>query len=120
MPAVVLGCLIFADWTEARHWDNRLPQQVGDAIEYGDHLHFVSHLVLGRLLSLTPWTKAVAADQYDRASAHATTARQRALVTSDRPQSPSDALLDLVGIIASGLRWGQRGAAWLLVRSPLG
>jgi hypothetical protein len=123
LPTIVLGCLVFADWTQTRHWNDGtdgLPDQLGAAIEYGDHLHFVGHLVLGRLFDWVPWAQDIAADQYDRAGAHARTARQQALVTSERPQNTGEAVSDLGGIALSGLRWAYRGTTWLLMRSLLG
>jgi hypothetical protein len=50
-------------------------------------LHYVGHLVLGRALDLCGCAGDVAAEQYERARRHGRTARQRALVTSDRPRT---------------------------------
>jgi hypothetical protein len=116
VPVIVLGSLVFADWTQARHWEDDFPGQLGAAIEYGDHLHFVGHLLLGRVLDLCACAHDVAADQYERAEWHGRTARQLALVTSDRPRSVSEWLGDGVGIVASGARWGARGTLWLAPR----
>jgi hypothetical protein len=120
VPAVVFGSLVFADWTEARYWTDGVPRQVKMAIDHGDRLHFVGHLAVGRLFDLCRCAEEIAADQYHRANAHATTARQRALVTSDRPQRFEEAVSDIGGILVSGLRWAQRGSTWVLMRLPLG
>jgi hypothetical protein len=119
LPAVVLGCLVFADWTQARHWNDGkdgLPGQLGAAIEYGDHLHYVGHLLLGRALDACACAEDVAADQYERAGWHGRTARQLALVTSDRPRTPPEWVGDGAGIVASGARWGWQGTLWLVAR----
>ncbi len=116
VPAIVLGSLVFADWTQARHWEDGFPDQLGAAIEYGDHLHFVGHLLLGRVLDLCACARDVAADQYERAEWHGRTARQLALVTSDRPRSALEWVVDGAGIVASGARWGERGTLWLAAR----
>lgn len=121
LPAVVLGGLVLADWTQVRHWkDGRdgLSEQLGAAIEYGDHLHYVWHLALGRGLDLCGCARDVAADQYERAQWHGRTARQLALVTSDRPRTPAEWVGDGAGIAASGARWGWQGTLWLAVRLP--
>jgi hypothetical protein len=115
--ALVLGSLVFADWTESRHWSDSVLHQLELAIEHGDRLHYVGHLALGRLFDLSPGMAQLAADQYQRAAAHATTARQRALVTSERPQTLETLVSDVGGITVSGWRWAQRGATWLLERA---
>jgi len=121
LPAVVLGGLVFADWTQARHWNgggDGFAGQLGAAIEYGDRLHYVGHLLLGRTLDLCACAEDVAAEQYKRAQWHGRTARQLALVTSDRPRTPAEWVGDGAGIVASGARWGRQGTLWLTARLP--
>jgi hypothetical protein len=115
--ALVLGSLVFADWTESRHWSDSVPHQIELAIEHGDRLHYVGHLALGRLFDLGPGMEHLAIEQYWRAEAHATTERQLALVTSARPQTLETQVSDVGGITASGFRWAQRGTIWLLDRT---
>jgi hypothetical protein len=59
-----------------------------------ERLHYGLHLVAGRVLSLTPWTEGLAEDQYYRATYHAHTPRQRALVTTDRPDDLPERIED--------------------------
>jgi lysophospholipase L1-like esterase len=119
VPMVVLvACLIVADWAEeGRYRRAGFPAQVGWVIEHGDRLHYVGHLLLGRVLDLCPCTDELAADQYDGADAHARTVRQRALVTDERPHTPQAVLSDFGEILTGGLRWGKQGVTWLLAGS---
>src|SRR5687768_12231471 len=89
MPRVVLvACLIVADWAEkARYRRAGLPAQIDWAIEHGDRLHYVGHILLGRIFDLCPCTDGLADDQYDRAASHAWTVQHRALVTHERPHT---------------------------------
>jgi hypothetical protein len=121
LPAAVLGGLVFADWTQVRHrngGEDGLTGQLGAAIEYGDRLHYVGHLLLGRALDLCACAGDAAAEQYERAQWHGRTARQLALVTSSRPRSPAEWIGDSAGIVASGGRWGWQGTLWLASRLP--
>jgi lysophospholipase L1-like esterase len=112
---VLVACLIVADWAEeGRYRRPGLPAQVGWVIEHGDRLHYVGHLLLGRVLDLCPCTVELASDQYERADAHARTVRQRALVTYERPHTPRAVLSDFGEIVTDGLRWGKQGVTWLV------
>ena len=113
---IVVAALVVADWREARHRAPGVIPAVAHAVDRGDRLHYVGHLVLGRLFDACPCTESIAADQYHRADQHARTERQQALVTTARPDSMEEVPSDVVGIVMSGLRWGQGGAGWLLGR----
>jgi hypothetical protein len=116
VPVMVVVGLILADWTEVRH---RAPDPltgVALAIDHGDRLHYVGHLVLGRALDLCACADDLAAEQYERAAWHVRTARQLALITSGRPQAPVEWAEDGAGAIASGVRWGERGSLWVVKR----
>src|SRR5215212_4198364 len=116
VPTIIVAALVVADWRETRHRAPGVIPAVAHAVDRGDRLHYVGHLVLGLLFDVCPCTESIAADQYHRADQHARTARQRALVTSARPETLEEVPTDVGGIVMSGLRWGQHGAAWLLVR----
>ena len=116
VPTLVVSSLMVADSLEVRHRAPDLLAGVVLTIDRGDRLHFVGHLVLGRTLDLCACADHVAADQYERATWHARTARQLALVTSARPQAPTEWVADGAGAIVSGARWGQRGSLWLVGR----
>jgi hypothetical protein len=116
IPVITFASLVVADWRETRH-------QVGGAVpalvrvfDAGDRLHYVWHLGFGRLFALCPCTERLATEQYERAEWHTRTARQQALITSERPRTLPEELSDIAEIAASGLRWGQDGALWLLAR----
>src|SRR4051794_39673345 len=115
-PAVVVLGLIVADWTEIHHRARDPLTAVALTIDRGDRLHYVGHLMLGRALDLCACADHVAADQYDRATWHARTARQLALVTYNRPRAPLEWVTDGAGAITSGARWGERGSLWLVGR----
>ena len=97
--------LVVADWREVRSQRGTLLGQVATAIDHGDHLHYVVHLTLGRVDDSTPFTEAFAEDQNDRAIRYARTPRQIALVTTDRPATLGEHVLDALGIVDSGVNW---------------
>jgi hypothetical protein len=61
----------------------RLALQVG----HDDQVHYVVHLLAGRMLSLCPCTAQLADTQYERGMHHAHTPRQKALLTTARPNN---------------------------------
>jgi hypothetical protein len=61
----------------------RAALQVG----HDDQVHYVVHLVAGRVFSLCPCTAGLADNQYARGMYHAHTPRQQALLTTARPTS---------------------------------
>ena len=113
VPVMTVLGLIVADWIELRH---RAPDPVTGVvltIDRGHRLHYVGHLLLGRALDLCACADTLAADQYYRAAWHARTVRQLQLVTVARPRGPKAWVTDGIGIVASGVHWGQRGSLWL-------
>ena len=64
-----------------------LPQVWGMAVRMArtDEVHYGGHLLAGRLFSLWPGTAELAEEQYARGLYHARTARQTALLTTQRP-----------------------------------
>jgi len=64
-----------------------VPQVWGLAVRVArtDEVHYGGHLVAGRLLSLWPGGAELAENQYARGLYHARTARQTALLTTQRP-----------------------------------
>ena len=111
---VTLASLVVADWAEAQDRKSGLLPQLVYALDGGDHLHYVVHLVLGRVLDLCPGTRSLAEEQYRRAMAHARTGHQLALVTSQQPTTLRQRVADAAGMLGSGVRWGARGATWLV------
>src|SRR5437763_429632 len=100
------------DWREIRYVRHGGLGQVAAAIDHGDHLHYVVHLAIGRAADLTPWTRKLADDQYLRAAQHVRTGRQEALVTTERPTTLKARVLDALGILDSGIHWGDIAANW--------
>jgi hypothetical protein len=81
-----------------------LPAPVLAVLQTNDQLHYGVHLMLGRALGLCPCTRSLAAAQYSKATWHARTPRQMALVTSARPHTVESAVRDLIQIGAAGVR----------------
>jgi hypothetical protein len=54
-------------------------------VAHTDEVHYGGHLVAGRLFSLLPGGAELAENQYARGLYHARTARQTALLTTQRP-----------------------------------
>jgi hypothetical protein len=75
-----------------------------------ERLHFATHLAAGRLLSACPCSRGRADLEYWKAARHAPSARERALVTTERPRRLPDAPRDADRL----LRYG----AWLTVHDP--
>jgi hypothetical protein len=76
----------------------RAALQVG----HDDQVHYIGHLLAGRVLSLCPCTAAFAEHQYSRGMYHAHTPRQKALLTTARPTTLHERLKetpDLVGAL---------------------
>lgn len=109
--------LFVADWREVRHQRPTIVGQVMTVLDHGDRLHYVVHLTLGRLADLNPYTEAFAEDQYDRAVRHARTERQVALVTTDRPSTFRQRVLDTLGIVGSGFNWAGTAGRWAVSRA---
>jgi hypothetical protein len=109
--------LVIADWREFRHEQPTLIRQVADAVNRGDHLHYVVHLVQGRVADLCPCTRWYAEDQYARAVSHVRTERQRELVTTERPTTPMARVIDALGILDSGLHWADAAGTWTVKRT---
>jgi hypothetical protein len=74
-------------------------------LETNSSVHYVVHLMLGRVLALDPSTRQLADWQYNKARYHARTPHQLALVTSERPRTVAATLSDAVRLGISGLEW---------------
>ena len=114
---LTLAGLVVADWREVRYERATPLGQVAMAIDHGDRLHYVVHLAVGRLTDVTPWTTWYAEDQYNRAIRHAKTERQIALVTTDRPATLRQRVLDTLGVINSGFNWADDAGRWAVKRA---
>ncbi len=117
LAAVVVGVpmalLATADLIESVPLYRSPIDRVRWTIDHGDHLHFAIHLLGGRLLDLTPWTRDAALDQYERAQEHAQTRRQTNAVTLVRPRSPYEWSEYITAPLSVGLQWAMEGVAWL-------
>jgi hypothetical protein len=81
----------------------RLAQATLD-IAHDDQVHYVGHLVAGRLFSLCPCTLRLADEQYTRGLYHARTPKQVALLTTERSASPRAAFAETPRLVAGALR----------------
>jgi hypothetical protein len=75
-----------------------------------ERLHFAIHLAAGRVFSICPCTRGLAREQYWKASMHAPTSMEEALVTSGRPQRVRDGPGDLLVLTRYG--------GWVARHSP--
>jgi hypothetical protein len=73
-------------------------------IAHNDRVHYVGHLVAGRVFSLCPCTLQIADTQYLRGMYHARTPQQAAWLTTDRPASLHAQLGEARTLAAAGLR----------------
>ncbi len=115
--AVTFASLLFADWVEARYRQPTLARQIWYAFDRGHRLHYVGHLAAGRLADLCGCAPRFAEDQYNRATWHARTGRQLALVTVERPARVEDFPSDTLGIANSSARWAHAAVGWLADRA---
>jgi hypothetical protein len=74
-------------------------------LETNGSLHYVVHLMLGRVLALDPSTRRLADWQYSKARYHSRTPHQLALVTTERPRSVAATISDAVRLSINGLEW---------------
>jgi hypothetical protein len=118
--AAALGLLLLAEvdsfvpaelgHTTLSRAESRLDHLVPAAVRESDGLHYAAHLGAGRILSLCPCTRNAAAVQYDKATRHARSRHQLALVTTARPHRIGDALGDAFGLGVDAVKW----ASWRL------
>ena len=82
------------------------PRLAGGAqsLAHDNQVHYIGHLLAGRLFSLCPYTSRLAEDQYARGLYHATTPRQKALLTSQRPTTLRAHLAETPYLAAGALR----------------
>ena len=79
---------------------------------HNDRVHYVGHLVAGRLFSLCPCTQQLAETQYLKGMYHARTPRQAALLTTGRPTSLDGRVGEARDLAVAGLqRIGRRLSA---------
>jgi hypothetical protein len=93
--------------TAVTHQTARYPALA--ALQTENSVHYGAHLLAGRTLALCPCTRGLAALQYSKATWHARTPYQRALVTTARPRTAWGMVSDTVKLGISSLRWvGER------------
>ena len=73
-------------------------------VSHDDQVHYVGHLLAGRLLSLWPGNAALAERQYARGMYHAHTPRRKALLTTARPRTWRERLLEAPELITAMAR----------------
>ncbi len=78
----------------------RAALQVG----HDDQFHFLGHLAAGRLLSLCPCAATLAERQYARGMYHARTPRQKALLTTARPETVGERLKEAPELVSALVR----------------
>ena len=78
----------------------RVALQVG----HDDQVHYVGHLLAGRVLSLCPCTATLAEHQYARGMYHARTPREKALLTTARPSTLRERLTETPEFVSALVR----------------
>jgi plastocyanin len=106
------GLLTLADVASPANRGPDLSGRVLAAISRGDHLHYAFHVLAGRVLDICPCTRRAAAAQYYRATYHAITPRQRAVIAASPPRSADQWLTYLWGPSAVIGDWIKDGMAW--------
>jgi uncharacterized membrane protein YedE/YeeE len=115
LGVVGLGLLATSDYVGQASRISGTQNRLLWTLAHGDHLHFAVHMVAGRLLDLCPCTRHAAAVQYVRASYHAKTATELALVRNARPTSAHGWLAYTVAPAAVVVEWIGNGISWLAV-----
>ena len=108
LVAVPLFLLAAAELAEPEDdWAGPFMHRVELKIREHEKLHYGIHLTLGRALAVCPCTRRWSASQYYKASFHAHTPRQTALVTTERPNLTSvrSILRDTVRLAGGGVKW---------------
>jgi plastocyanin len=113
-----LALLFYADYSTAGNGSPDPAARAQWALDRGDHLHFATHVLAGRVLDLCPCTRRAAAAQYVYARFHAVTPRQKALIANSNPKSVGEFAAYLSAPFAVGLEWVGDGAAWLSGQRP--
>jgi hypothetical protein len=80
-------------------------------VAHDDQVHYVGHLVAGRLFSLCTCTLRLADEQYTRGLYHARTPRQVALLTTERSASARVVFAETPRLAARALRHIGRGVS---------
>jgi hypothetical protein len=74
-------------------------------LQANNSVHYDVHLLLGRTLALCPCTRRLADTQYSKATWHARTRHQKALVTTARPRTVAAVVSDTFQLGVSSLQW---------------
>ncbi len=74
-------------------------------LSHDDQVHYVGHLLAGRVLSLCPCTAQLAQRQYNRGLYHARTPLQMTLLTTEQPTNMHARLAETSLLASAGLRW---------------
>jgi hypothetical protein len=113
LGVVGLGLLATSDYVGQASRISGTQHRLLWTLAHGDHLHFAVHMLAGRLLDVCPCTRRAAEVQYWRASYHARTATERALVRNARPSSAHGWVVYAVAPAVVAAEWIGNGVAWL-------
>jgi plastocyanin len=119
LVALSLGLLAAADYTGQAGGIPTSGARLRWTIDHGDHLHFAVHVAAGRVLDLCPCTRRAAAMQYYRASFHATTPAQKALLKNLQPHTPGELVAYAAAPFVVGAEWVGAGVSWLAGNRPV-
>jgi hypothetical protein len=70
-------------------------------VRHDDQVHYFGHLLAGRVVSLWPGGAALAEQQYARGMYHAHTPRRKALLTTARPRTWRERLLEALELVTA-------------------
>jgi plastocyanin len=112
------GLLTLADVVSRVNAGPSVSARVVAAVSNGDHLHYAFHVLAGRVLDICPCTRRAAAAQYYRATYHAITPRQRAVLAASPPRSADQWPTYVWGPFEVIGDWISDGLAWLGGRRP--
>ncbi len=113
LGVVGLGLLATSDYVGQASRISGTQNRLLWTFAHGDHLHFAVHMVAGRLLDFCPCTRQAARVQYWRASYHAKTATEAALVRNARPTTTHGWVVYAVAPAAVVGEWIGNGIVWL-------
>jgi hypothetical protein len=103
MAVIAVGLLDSVDVGSGSARDS-LPSRTLTVLQSSNQVHYAVHLLLGSALEVCPCTRTLAATQYSKASHHASTPRQMALVAADRPHGLGDTVRDAIELSGAGIK----------------
>lgn len=113
LAVLALSALAVADFNDAPARYTTFRARVTWVLETGNHLHFATHIVAGRVLDICPCTRAAADTEYWRARYHAVTPLEQRVGLRVMPRTPAEFVDYLAGPFEVGLAWLEDGLRWL-------